>query len=88
MAGVYPVGMATAATWYPQGLGKAIGFLVASLVMGTGFPHFLLALGDSGKYDCNVDDVQAYVRACADSLTHAQTQTNTQMHARTQLHSH
>lgn len=83
MAGVYPVGMATAATWYPQGLGKAIGFLVASLVMGTGFPHFLLALGGSGKNDCNVDDIQAYMHARADSLSHTQTPTQPQTHQRT-----
>ena len=46
MAGVYPIGMATAATWYPQGLGVAIGWLVGALVIGTSFPHMLLAFGE------------------------------------------
>ncbi|MDP4711463.1 MAG: MFS transporter [Saprospiraceae bacterium] len=39
LAGIYPVGMKIAADWYQQGLGKALGYLVGALVLGTGFPH-------------------------------------------------
>lgn len=39
LAGVYPVGMRIAASWYPQGLGMALGFLVGALALGTALPH-------------------------------------------------
>ena len=45
LAGIYPVGMRIAAGWYSTGLGKAIGYLVGALVLGTAFPHLLRALG-------------------------------------------
>lgn len=45
LAGIYPVGMKIAAGWYQKGLGKALGFLVGALVLGTAFPHVLNALG-------------------------------------------
>jgi len=45
LAGIYPVGMKIAASWYDHDLGKAIGFLVGALVVGTAFPHLLRALG-------------------------------------------
>jgi MFS family permease len=41
LAGIYPVGMKIAAEWYEKGLGKALGYLVGALVMGTAFPHLL-----------------------------------------------
>ena len=39
LAGIYPVGMKIAADWYEKGLGKALGFLLGALVLGTAFPH-------------------------------------------------
>ncbi len=41
IAGIYPVGMKIAADWYEKGLGKALGFLLGALVLGTAFPHLL-----------------------------------------------
>ncbi|HSV71200.1 MAG TPA: MFS transporter [Methylibium sp.] len=45
LAGIYPVGMKIAAAWYPQGLGRALGWLVGALVLGTAMPHALRGLG-------------------------------------------
>ncbi|GAB3826693.1 hypothetical protein GCM10028895_38020 [Pontibacter rugosus] len=45
LAGIYPVGMKIAASWYSGRLGKAIGYLVGALVLGTAFPYLLRALG-------------------------------------------
>ena len=45
LAGIYPVGMKIAAGWYRSELGKALGFLVGALVLGTSFPHLLRGLG-------------------------------------------
>ena len=41
IAGIYPVGMKIAADWFDKGLGKALGFLLGALVLGTAFPHLL-----------------------------------------------
>ncbi len=45
LAGIYPVGMKIAAGWYEQGLGRALGYLVGALVVGTAFPHLIRASG-------------------------------------------
>lgn len=45
LAGIYPVGMKIAAGWYRHDLGRAMGFLLAALVLGTAFPHLLNATG-------------------------------------------
>ncbi|MBL0421569.1 MFS transporter [Ramlibacter sp. AW1] len=41
LAGIYPVGMKIAASWYREGLGAALGWLVGALVVGTALPHLL-----------------------------------------------
>ncbi len=41
LAGIYPVGMKIASDHFEKGLGKALGFLVGALVVGTAFPHLL-----------------------------------------------
>jgi MFS family permease len=50
LAGVYPVGMKIAADWFKPVLGRAMGFLVGALVVGTAFPHWLRGLGASFPY--------------------------------------
>ena len=41
LAGIYPVGMKIASDWFSSNLGKALGYLVGALVLGTAFPHLL-----------------------------------------------
>jgi predicted MFS family arabinose efflux permease len=41
LAGIYPVGMKIASDWHKKGLGKALGYLVGALVVGTAFPHLI-----------------------------------------------
>lgn len=41
LAGIYPVGMKIAADHHEKGLGKALGWLVGALVLGTAFPHLV-----------------------------------------------
>ncbi len=41
LAGIYPVGMKISSDYFEQGLGKALGFLVGALVLGTSLPHFI-----------------------------------------------
>jgi predicted MFS family arabinose efflux permease len=45
LAGIYPVGMKIASDWHKEGLGKALGYLVGALVVGTAFPHLLSYFG-------------------------------------------
>ena len=51
LAGIYPVGMKIAAGWYQKGLGKALGFLIGALVLGTAFPHLLKGAGHSVPWE-------------------------------------
>jgi DHA1 family inner membrane transport protein len=48
LAGVYPVGMKIAASWYRERLGAVLGVLVGALVLGTALPHGLRALAGTG----------------------------------------
>lgn len=50
LAGVYPVGMTIAAERFEAGLGKAMGFLVGALVVGTAFPYLIRGLGSHLPY--------------------------------------
>ncbi len=53
LAGIYPVGMKIASDYSEKGLGKALGFLVGALVLGTSSPHLLktlTAVGLNWKY--------------------------------------
>lgn len=51
LAGIYPVGMKIAADHYQNGLGKALGFMVGALVLGTSFPFLLNGSKLSDKQD-------------------------------------
>ena len=44
LAGVYPVGMKIAASWFREGLGAVLGVLIGALMLGTALPHGLRAL--------------------------------------------
>lgn len=59
LAGIYPVGMKIAAGWYQQGLGKALGYLVGALVIGTAFPHLLKGIGQNLPWTSVVLSVSA-----------------------------
>ena len=50
LAGVYPVGMKIAADWFRPVLGRAMGFLVGALVLGTAFPHLVRGFGSTLPY--------------------------------------
>lgn len=41
LAGIYPVGMKIASGWFDRDLGRALGFLVGALVLGTATPHLI-----------------------------------------------
>ena len=41
LAGIYPVGMKIVADLFPKKAGKALGFLVGALVLGTSLPHLI-----------------------------------------------
>ena len=59
LAGIYPVGMKIAAGWYKQGLGKALGFLVGALVVGTALPHLLKGSGQSILWQAVIISISA-----------------------------
>ncbi len=47
LAGIYPVGMKIAADYHEKGLGRALGYLVGALVLGTAFPHLIRFFSDT-----------------------------------------
>lgn len=50
LAGIYPVGMKIAASWYRERLGAVMGVLIGALVLGTALPHGLRAFaGPAGS---------------------------------------
>jgi predicted MFS family arabinose efflux permease len=59
LAGIYPVGMKIAAGWYREDLGKALGWLVGALVLGTAFPHLLKSLGQAWPWQSVLAAVSA-----------------------------
>lgn len=61
LAGIYPVGMKIAASWYREGLGAALGVLIGALVLGTALPHGLRALaGEAGVASFAFGGLQAW----------------------------
>ena len=48
LAGIYPVGMKIAASWYRERLGAVMGVLIGALFLGTALPHGLRALAGNG----------------------------------------
>jgi len=59
LAGIYPVGMKIASDWYKHGLGKALGFLVGALVLGTAFPHLIKSFGKTFDWSSVIVTVSA-----------------------------
>ena len=51
LAGIYPVGMKIASGWFDRDLGKALGFLVGALVLGTALPHLIRAIGHNLSWE-------------------------------------
>jgi len=47
LAGIYPVGMKVAADWFPSGLGRALGWLVGALAVGSAIPFLLKQIPQS-----------------------------------------
>lgn len=46
LAAVYPVGMKIMATWMKEDRGIGLGLLVGAVIVGSGFPYLLSALGE------------------------------------------
>ncbi len=59
LAGIYPIGMKIASGWYQRDLGKALGFLVGALVLGTAFPHLIRGLGQTLPWEAVMLSVSA-----------------------------
>jgi MFS family permease len=44
LAGVYPPALKLISTWFVQGRGLALGYVIAALTLGSAFPHLLRAI--------------------------------------------
>src|SRR5687768_3947796 len=51
IAGIYPVGMKISADYFDKDLGKALGYLLGALVLGTAFPHLLNSMMDTLRWE-------------------------------------
>lgn len=51
LAGIYPVGMKISADYHEKGLGKALGYLVGALVVGTALPHWIRMMSTSLQWE-------------------------------------
>lgn len=67
LAGIYPVGMKIASDYSSKGLGKALGFLVGALVVGTAFPHLLNSAFFKVSWE-NVILITSYIAAAGGLL--------------------
>lgn len=45
LAGIYPIGMKLVVSWSPRETGRALGWLVGTLTLGTAMPHLVRGLG-------------------------------------------
>lgn len=45
LAGIYPIGMKIASGWFQKDLGRALGFMIGALVVGTALPHLIRGIG-------------------------------------------
>lgn len=49
LAGIYPVGMKIAASWYPHTIARALGWLVGALVLASGLPYLIRVVNWQGE---------------------------------------
>ncbi len=63
LAGIYPVGMKIAASWYREGLGGALGVLIGALVLGAAVPQGLRAAGADWPWEQVILTVSGFAAA-------------------------
>lgn len=54
LAGIYPLGMKLVVSWAPAQAGRALGWLVGMLVLGTSLPHLLQAMAFDASWRMTV----------------------------------
>jgi MFS family permease len=60
LAGVYPVGMKIASSWFDRNLGLALGWLVGALVLGTATPHLIRGISSDLPWQSVILIVSAF----------------------------
>ncbi len=65
LAGIYPVGMKLVVSWEPQRAGRALGWLVGMLVLGSGLPHFIRGMAFTPAWQGVVLTASALAAAAA-----------------------